>query len=402
VSLGRALTQDVKNVKAQQAERRRLYDQANPAVKRRLAAVAARSPEKPLTKETKALGRKLDKATLEARKKVVARLNAAKAKQAEKTGKADKTDKAKKKKAFTSKADKRIPPEQGNAYVENGRVSIWKGRTVAIDQKQGFRVTNDPKHSYGVKVGDESVTLNTHKNRVRFGEETVRGLPTIHKYDKDTPNKKVVDDLYVNMGYVDSWDKKKVAVPAPFADSKDWKVDDKYKPVKGLGQLQLHHVNQWYKNDVTQISKDVESGKISLDQGKALMRENLRPNPKVRSGYEIAVTDPSKREYVVLPAGLHDLSHGQKLYDANHPKGIHPDTGKLESFGIPTKAHGSTYGEINGRQYHDKVRDAFWSEVRRHEIETVIVPELNKRLADGRLSKDEFDELWGNRFKDKK
>lgn len=291
-----------------------------------------------------------------------------------------------------SNAENRVPPNYDNLDFSGDKVKLWVG-TEHAKAKEGFKIRKE-KQDYRVKVDGEELSLNNIPQVAYYKGERIRGLPSTNQYLRQVPNEKLVAELANQMKYTENWDKKSVAAPAPYWDSNRYgKVPDKYKPDKGYGNMELHHIGQWYKHDPTKIKADLDSGKITVDEAKKLAMENLRVNEKHSKGYEIAPTPQGQREYVILAAGTHNATDGKKLYRANHPYGLHPETLELTEFGIPDKNKGSKYGEIDGRQYHDTIRNGFWSEFSRREA-YVLTNELNRRIQSGEITKEVAQEYW--------
>ncbi len=80
----------------------------------------------------------------------------------------------------------------------------------------------------------------------------------------------------------------------------------------------------------------------------------------------------------------HDIN--SPLFFANHPKGIHPETGKLTTFGIPEDGD-------SGRTYFNGWRSGFWRQHHRREA-YVFRQELLNRIGDGSLSVKEAQRLY--------
>lgn len=293
-----------------------------------------------------------------------------------------------------ARADLRKPVGRDKLDLSSGKVEVWSG-TEYGKYKGNFKERVDRNFKYQVKVDGEVLTLNKQTRVMVYKGEVVKGVPSMNARLRELPPEKLVSDMATNMKYVEAWDNSNVAAPAPRWDvvHMGGKVPDKFVPVKGYGGMELHHINQWSDRMFSDVREDVDSGKLSLEDAKKEMRGMLTPNPNVKQGYEIKVPEQSKRAYVVLPAGLHNFNEGQKLYKANHPDGIHPDTGELTGFGLPDKKNGSEFGEVHGRQYHDTVRDGFWSEYRRREV-LILRGELNRRLQKGEITAEQVQELW--------
>jgi len=294
------------------------------------------------------------------------------------------------KNAATDRADLRAPVNPNHLKIEGGKVKVWRD-TVHDGYRGGFKERIDRNFEYNVIHEGQSINLNSQKRVLVYEGETVKGVPSMNARLRELETKQLVSDLATNMKYVEAWDTKKVAVPAPRWDvvNMGGRVDPKLLAKDGYGGMELHHINQWVPRPFDEIRRDVDSGKMTLDEAKEIMRGQLRPNPNIQSGYEIACAPKGQREYVVLAGGTHNIK-SQPLYVANHPDGIHPDTGKVSTFGIPSKLKGSEFGETEGREYHNGIRDGFWAEYRRREV-YVLQGELNRRIQRGLAKPEEIE-----------
>jgi hypothetical protein len=177
--------------------------------------------------------------------------------------------------------------------------------------------------------------------------------------------------------------------PAPdwkptFHGSIDKSLVRSKRGVGDYGEMQIHHVHQWSKARFDEISGRALAGEITLDQAKAEMRKLLTPDSSVRQGYSIKIQRQEDRKLVILASGIHDVN--SPLYKANHPMGIHPETGKPEKFGIPKKGDG-------GREWFDKFRGDFWREYYRKQS-FVAANEINRRIANNEESPENVKTMW--------
>jgi hypothetical protein len=189
------------------------------------------------------------------------------------------------------------------------------------------------------------------------------------------------------MSYVEA---KSQQPPAP-----DWKptfhggIDKKYvRSKQGPGKyngMQIHHVNQWSKERFDGVTERLQKGEITLEQAKTEMRGLLKVDTADKvNGYAINVARKDDRELVILPGGTHDIN--SPLYLANHPKGVHPDTGKIVKFGIPKTGDG-------GREWFNGFRGDFWREYYRRES-YIAANEINRRIKEGKITTEEAASLW--------
>lgn len=422
VGSGRKLVREVKTAKSIESERKKILGELGTEQRRRLAKVLAqKSPSKDELKSGKQFNTTLKKA--QKQQKVKAKEDEVKIKELKKNRKlmnAAKrigTDKEKpgdgalvaetgfparklleEKKKFNNNTEKRIKADPNSLQISDNGVTLWKG-TEHAKPRGGFKIKKDKSQEYSVITDDGKLVLNNIKTVAEYQGERIRGVPSVNQYLRQIDNKALVSNLHTQVGYTESWDKKGVPAPAPYWDSNRFgSVPDKYKPDRGYGNMELHHVGQWVKHDMGQLQADVNSGKITLDRAKELMKENLREAPWHSKGYEIAASE--KREYIILAAGTHNATAGKKLYRENHPYGYHPETGELTEFGIADKDKGSPFGVTEGRQYHNGIRNGFWSEFSRREA-YVLAGEVNRRLRNGEMTQDEVKQLWAERAKTK-
>ena len=95
---------------------------------------------------------------------------------------------------------------------------------------------------------------------------------------------------------------------------------------------------------------------------------------------------PEERELILLPEGGHNVVN-QTMYLLLHPKGIHPETGKLDKFGVPDA------GEWGRETWFNKWSKRFWAEHYRREV-YLIRNEINRRTRSGELTPDQAESLW--------
>jgi hypothetical protein len=289
----------------------------------------------------------------------------------------------------------RPPASQDTITIKNGKVELWVNQPRLKDRDKTFKEKKERNREYAVIVDGKRVVLNRQDKTYEFQGELVRGVPSLSPKLREMSNERVMDDLAKYASYVEA---KSVNPPAP-----EWKptlhgsidkslmTTDQGKKIP-YGQMQIHHVDQWSNKQFSDVTKDYEGGLITLDEAKSQMRELLNPIEKTNrkgetiKGYEIKIQAQSERQLVVLAGGTHDFTN-RKLYEANHPLGIHPDTGKLTEFGIPKTGEG-------GREpWFSNFRNSFWREVYRKES-NVLTNELNRRLSNGDITELEVKSLW--------
>jgi hypothetical protein len=159
------------------------------------------------------------------------------------------------------------------------------------------------------------------------------------------------------------------------------------------GEMQIHHVGQWGRTDFKKLQDDYEAGKYSPEEYRKIYdsvayREKFTETKKGVSKdidrLAIKVQDKGVREFVVLPAGLHDTN--SSLFRANHhPMIYNPDTGKKERIGIPHKGKDP---ESGSREWFDSgFKSKFWKQVYQRES-YVLRGEMMRRVKEGKLSPD--------------
>jgi hypothetical protein len=293
----------------------------------------------------------------------------------------------------TSKGDTRKPLAEDTLVFRGDKVVPFGNERVMMRHQAGFKVTKDPNHEYSVNHNGERLVLNSHKGVIKFNGETVKGMPDFRPMNRQLPDAVLVRTLRDNMRYLENAEKNNITAPSIPWFERFGKVNPEYlakeKGKPSYKTMELHHKDQWYKN--VGVAERLERGEISIDEAKRLGGENLREAPWHSKGYEIAVSPKGSREYVILPGGAHNFT--SPLYDANHPKTIHPKTGQAFEFGIPDKDKGSPYGETEGRQYHKNYTNQFWKEVRRQHV-AQVAGEINRRVKAGDLTVDQVRAYW--------
>lgn len=296
------------------------------------------------------------------------------------------------------------PAKDSVSFTEAG-VEIWKGKPEYAKFDAGFKVRQNKNYEYSVDHEGQNLVLNRSRKVYEYGGETVEGIPDTHHKLRDLEPKQLFSRLAEAMRHTEN-SKRGIAAPAP-----EWKptihgsIPKQFvRSKKGAGtygEMQIHHVDQWAQkrfDDVTSQlkyntrTKQYEDGSITLEEAKSQMRSLLTRVEKtdkkgnVKSEYEIAPKLQIDRRLVVLAAGTHDIN--SPLYFANHPRGIHPDTGKLEKFGIPEDGD-------SGREQFNAWRAGFWAQHYRREA-YIYRQEINRRVKEGKIAIDEARDLWDN------
>ncbi len=271
--------------------------------------------------------------------------------------------------------------------ISDGRVEIWKG-TDTGRQDPSFKVRRDRNFEYKVKHDGQELSLNNHDKVLLFQGETIKGVPPLYPRLRTMSDQAVFDGLAKTMSHVES--AKSVSPPVP-----DWKptlhggkIDKQYvRSTKGAGDyngMQLHHKGQWARRNFDNIYQDVKNGQITMGEAKAEMRSLLVEDKTKPQGYSIKMQEQRDREFVVLAGGVHDTN--SPLYYANHPMGIHPDTGNRIRLGIPQEG-------VGGRKWMETFRPAFWKEY--YIMETRIAQgEINRRIKAGQITPDQAQKMW--------
>lgn len=297
----------------------------------------------------------------------------------------------------------RPEPEKDSVTFTDTGLEIWQNKPHLGRFQASFKVRDNKNFEYAVQHDGQRLVLNRNHKVYEYGGETVEGIPDTHRNLKALKDQQLFDRLANSIRFTENNAKSNIVPPAP-----DWlhaygTIDPKYvrsrKGVGKYGECQVHHVDQWAQQRFDEITsklkynpktKRYEDSEITLEEAKTRMGELLvkvektDDNGKITSKYVIKTKPQSERRLVVLAAGTHDIN--SPLYEANHPKGIHPDTGKLTAFGIPEN------GE-DGRTGFNAWRAGFWAQHHRRES-YVFRQEINRRVRAGDISPEQAKTLW--------
>jgi hypothetical protein len=262
----------------------------------------------------------------------------------------------------------------------------WKGDELTIwsnsrhgTHKQGYTMTQTPGFSYSVDQNGQKLLLNKWSNTAKFAGEDIHGMPELQPRLKTYSNKELTEKFTYFQAQTESSN----------PNSPKWIPDDhgevekKYLAKAGYGAMEIHHINQWSRTRFNEITEEYQAGTITKQQAQDKMRSLLQPDKDIGTGYSIRVQSQADRAYVILPAGAHNFT--SPLYLANHPMGIHPDSGEMVKFGIPKQGAG-------GREEFNSFRKGFWRETYKRETFRTV-EEINRRIKDGSLTKDEAQKL---------
>ena len=266
----------------------------------------------------------------------------------------------------------------------SGILELWK------DSDEGkfdpsYRYRQDKSFEYKVTHAGKELVLNRHSGVMEYQGEVVKGIPPTDQTLRKVATQSLFDRMVNSIGYVED---KANRPPSPdWSPRKHGMVEDKslVKSQKGAGDyggMQIHHINQWARESFGAIQEKFGyARKIDPAEAKKAMEGLLIPEPKVGSGYAINVRDKKDRELVILPGGLHDLN--SPLYQANHPLGYHPETGKLMEFGIPKSA-----ASQGNRDEFNAWSDGFWRQYYKREA-YVYRQEIARRVRAGDIKPED-------------
>jgi len=288
---------------------------------------------------------------------------------------------------------KRLPTVRKIVKKENfqitaeGKAEIWQDSEDKRFDKT-FKFKSNKNFEYKVNHNGNEIVLNRQTNGIEVLGERVDGVPDYYPKLREMSNEQLFNGLVNTMSLVE--DKNNQPSVPDWKPTYHGKVDNELvrsgsKP-GDYGKMQIHHVHQWSKTHFDEINEGLKLGTITLQQAKDGMRELLQPDPSNKiNGYAINLDNKNDRKLVILAEGVHAAP--SPLYDANHPKGIHPDTGELKRFGIPKEGEG-------GRDWFSQTfRPTFWREYYRR-YSFVANNEINRRVRSGELTSEQAKTLW--------
>ena len=286
-------------------------------------------------------------------------------------------------------------------------IEIWKAQPELGKHTGGFKTKVNKDFSYTAEVDGKEIVLNTNKTSFIFEGEVVQGIPSIHNRLRDFSDEQLVNKLAEAVQHVENHVERSIKAPAfEWSPKYHGDIPKEYVAANGkvgeYGGAEIHHIDQWAKKSFNSINskllynetlKRFEDGEITIEEAKTQMKALLRPADSVKSGYEIDVAGVGERKLVILPAGAHNFTN-PTIYDALHPEGIHPDTGKAEKFGIPKTGDG-------GREWFNGWNERFWAEFYRREA-YIMRQEVNRRMTKGGLSKETVKTHWDSAIEGQK
>lgn len=289
---------------------------------------------------------------------------------------------------------KRVTKKEHVTFTDKG-IEIWQG-TKYKDKDPTFKVRVDKQYNYTVMQDGKEVSLNRNRNVFEFQGEVVKGIPSLHPHLREMKDEDLFKALVSTMSMAESssprapqWDSG-LHGQVQGVDKWTYNLGSKNGGKKEgyYGVMQIHHVGQWSKVDIPKFNKDVIEGKISNDEAQKIFDDNFKAVPGRDKVLEVQVKATADREFVMLPAGIHDAM--SSLFAANHPTPINPSKMKLAKIGIPEKGKDANSGS---REWFDKWKPKFWQEVYRRES-YVLREEITRRIDKGLLPLSESKKIW--------
>ncbi|MFB2938370.1 hypothetical protein ACE1B6_24245 [Aerosakkonemataceae cyanobacterium BLCC-F154] len=304
-------------------------------------------------------------------------------------------------KTNTRKVSKRLPTlrpvaSEDSFIVSRNGLELWKNNPDLEKFDDSFKY-RERRFTYEVEYEGKKLKLNENRGIIHYQGERVYGVPKLSQDIDKATNEKLFDNLIAYTSHVENAKNRSVSPPAP-----EWKPTIHGSPVdKSLvrskrgegnyGEMQLHHIQQFARRDFAEVVRRHELGEITLEEAKKeaskLLTRTERINGKTgetEAFYEIKIKSQKDRAYVVLASGIHDIN--SPLYAANHPSLYHPETGKLQRFGIPKT------GSDGSRDSHNTFRSGFWEQYYRKEA-IAIKDEVNRRIKAGDLTSEQAKTL---------
>jgi hypothetical protein len=338
------------------------------------------------------------------------------------------------------------PVAKTSATIENGKFALWENSDKG-DHKYGFNRTETDDFEYKVKLEDgEVVALNTNKGVIELAGVKTYGVPSFRKDYSKAKSETLINQLVEITSIVES------NIPAKglqWQKTNHGVIDPRVLGNRKEGVTQLHHINQWAKDNFKEIINRYEEEVVTLktikekkERFERLVKDfediKLPTNPlypKMIHGIDI---EKGEQDYVLLPGNAHDVKN-RRAFELNHPKGLDLSSslkyeelttpeGKLtknavKQYGLPTrliakKENDTIYGILldeNGsetykspmekvekqyrdRAWHDWYRENFWREYYKDEAKK-IASEIDKRMKldvskKEHLSRDVVQQLW--------
>lgn len=293
----------------------------------------------------------------------------------------------------------RYPATKTKVEFSDRGVDIWKGQPELGRHTGGWKVYKQPNFDYGVDHQGQHVSINKHQTWVEFERERIRGIPDERPHYRQLNDEQLLRIMATYAMYVENHVKRSIDAPAAswvasrhgtIPDELRRNKDDKLIP---YGGMDIHHHIQWAKVRFDTITKRYEAGEIDLETAKQEMGQLVEKvtttdkNGKPKEVWQIKIPDkPEDRELVLLPEGGHNIVN-PTMYELLHPKGIHPETGKLDKFGVPDA------GEWGRDTWFNKWNKRFWGEYYRREVYQ-IRNEVNRRVKAGELTPEQAESHW--------
>ncbi|MBD2308579.1 hypothetical protein H6G17_24215 [Chroococcidiopsis sp. FACHB-1243] len=293
----------------------------------------------------------------------------------------------------------RYPVSQTKVEFSDRGVDIWKGQLELGKHTGSWKVHKQPGFDYGVEHQGQQVSINKHQTWVEFERERVRGIPDEKQHYRQLNDEQLLRTMATYAMYVENHVKRSIDAPATsWVASRHGTIPDRLRRNKDgklipYGSMDIHHHIQWAKVRFDTITARYKAGDIDLETAKQEMGQLVEKvtvtdkNGKPKEVWQIRIPDqPEDRELVLLPEGGHNVVN-RTMYDLLHPMGIHPETGKLATFGVPDA------GEWGRDTWFNRWNKRFWAEHYRREVYQ-IRNEVNRRVKAGELTPEQAEVHW--------